>query len=73
RGLFVIFRDPTNGEATYGSGRFLAATVPAGETRVLLDFNRAFNPPCAFSPYCTCPLAPAGNQVSVPVTAGERH
>ena len=73
RGLFIIFRDPTNGESTYGSGRFLAATVPAGETRVLLDFNRAFNPPCAFSPYCTCPLAPAGNQVSVPVTAGERH
>ncbi|MBT1172473.1 DUF1684 domain-containing protein [Bifidobacterium sp. MA2] len=86
RGLFIIFRDPTNGDTTYGSGRFLAATVTGGGVaaddvtvsdhgapNVLLDFNRAYNPPCAFSPYCTCPLAPAGNEVSVPVTAGERH
>ena len=81
RELFIIFRDPTNGDTTYGSGRFLNATVAAdadgtaadGESDVLLDFNRAFNPPCAFSPYCTCPLAPAENTVTVPVTAGERH
>lgn len=79
RELFIIFRDPTNGTATYGSGRFLAAPVPWNARTgfsgadVLLDFNRATNPPCAFSPYCTCPLAPAGNDVTVPVTAGERH
>lgn len=91
RELFIIFRDPTNGDTTYGSGRFLAATVtdgsaaPSGSatpdgasaddaaSNVLLDFNRAYNPPCAFSPYCTCPLAPAGNEVDVPVAAGERH
>lgn len=79
RELFIIFRDPTNGSTTYGSGRFLEATVPqdaqpgAGSADVLLDFNRATNPPCAFSPYCTCPLAPAGNDVTVPVAAGERH
>lgn len=81
RELFVIFRDPTNGDTTYGSGRFLNATVATDtdgtaadeKSDVLLDFNRAFNPPCAFSPYCTCPLAPAENAVTVPVTAGERH
>jgi len=69
--LFVIFRDATTGEETYESGRFLYTDFPAnGE--VVVDFNKAYNPPCAFSPYTTCPLPPVQNDLAVAVRAGEK-
>jgi hypothetical protein len=71
-GLFIIFADATSGEETYGAGRFLSAPAPDAAGRVTLDFNRAINPPCAFSPYATCPLPPAGNTLAVAVRAGEK-
>ena len=70
-GLFIVFADPTNGGTTYPAGRFLR-TPPVEGNRVLLDFNRAYNPPCAFTPYATCPLPPSANRLSIPVEAGEQ-
>jgi hypothetical protein len=68
--LFFIFKDLTAGKETYQSGRFLSADLPQnGE--VVLDFNQAVNPPCAFTPYATCPLPPAQNHLSVRIEAGE--
>jgi uncharacterized protein (DUF1684 family) len=69
--LAFVFRDATAGVETYGAGRFLSAGAPRGG-RVVLDFNRAFNPPCAFTPFATCPLPRPENVLPVPVTAGER-
>ncbi len=68
--LFFIFRDQTSGHGTYPAGRFLYADPPAGGT-VLLDFNKAENPPCAFTPYATCPLPPRQNHLPVAIPAGE--
>lgn len=68
---WFLFGDPTNGETTYPAGRFLVADPPRG-TVIVLDFNRAYNPPCAFTPYATCPLPPEGNRLPFPVLAGER-
>ena len=68
--LFFIFRDLTSGKETYGSGRFLYADVPK-DGKVILDFNKAYNPPCAFTPYATCPLPPPQNRLSVRIEAGE--
>jgi uncharacterized protein len=68
--LFFIFGDQTNGKETYGSGRFLYADAPK-DGRVVLDFNRAYNPPCVFTPYATCPLPPKQNKLPVRVEAGE--
>lgn len=70
--LFIVFGDPTNGRLTYGGGRFLYADAPGPDGKVVLDFNRAYNPPCSFTPYATCPLPPPGNKLSIPVTAGEK-
>jgi uncharacterized protein (DUF1684 family) len=70
--LFIIFADATSGAETYGAGRFLSAPAPGADGRVTLDFNRAVNPPCAFSPYATCPLPPAGNTLPVALRAGEK-
>ena len=70
--LFVIFGDRTNGYETYGGGRFLYARPPAKDGRVVLDFNKAYNPPCVFTPYATCPLPPPGNRLPVRVEAGEK-
>ena len=70
--LFLIFRDATSGDDTYGAGRFLYAPRAADGTTVL-DFNRAYSPPCAFTPYATCPLPPPGNWLEIAVTAGEQH
>lgn len=70
--LFVVFADATNGDSTYGGGRFLDLPAPV-EGRVTIDFNRAFNPPCAFTPYATCPLPPAENRLPIAVQAGERR
>ncbi|NIL99535.1 MAG: DUF1684 domain-containing protein [Acidobacteria bacterium] len=68
--LFVMFKDATTGKETYPAGRYLYA--PVAGTEVTLDFNMAFNPPCAFTPYATCPLPPPGNTIDVPIEAGER-
>ena len=70
--LFFVFGDATNRTETYGAGRFLYAQPPKGG-RVVLDFNRAYNPPCAFSPYATCPLPPKQNRLSIAITAGEKR
>jgi uncharacterized protein len=73
-GLFIIFRDGTAGEATYPPGRFLyVEKKPAPNTFFKLDFNRAYNPPCAFSEFTTCPLPPKQNILPVRVEAGERY
>jgi uncharacterized protein (DUF1684 family) len=68
--LFFIIRDATSGHATYGGGRFLYAD-PAKDGHVVLDFNKAYAPPCAFTPYATCPLPPAVNRLGIAVEAGE--
>ena len=68
--LFFIFRDQTSGKETYGSGRFLYADL-AKDGKVVLDFNKAYNPPCAFTPYATCPLPPKQNRLAVRIDAGE--
>lgn len=69
--LFFMFKDATNAHTTYGAGRFLYAEAPSnGE--VILDFNHAHNPPCAFTAYATCPLPPPQNRVDITVTAGEK-
>jgi hypothetical protein len=72
--LFLIFADRTSGKETYGAGRFLYAAPPAaGSDRVVVDFNKAYNPPCVFTPFATCPLAPPENRLDVAVTAGEKR
>lgn len=69
--LFLIFADRTNGRETYGPGRFLYAD-PAVEGRTVVDFNRAYNPPCAFNAHSTCPLPPPQNRLDLAVKAGEK-
>jgi uncharacterized protein (DUF1684 family) len=69
--LFYIVRDGTSGKETYGAGRFLYAPMPK-DGRVVLDFNKAYSPPCAFTPYATCPLPPKQNWISIRVEAGEK-
>jgi uncharacterized protein len=68
--LFFIVRDRTSGKETYGAGRFLYADLPS-DGKIVLDFNKAYNPPCAFTPYATCPLPPPQNWMPVRVEAGE--
>jgi uncharacterized protein (DUF1684 family) len=68
--LFFVFGDLTNRKETYGAGRFLYADAPV-DGRVIVDFNRAYNPPCAFTPYATCPLPPPENKLPLRVEAGE--
>jgi uncharacterized protein (DUF1684 family) len=68
--LFFIFRDQTSGKETYGSGRFLYAEMPK-DGKVVLDFNKSENPPCAFTPNATCPLPPPQNRLAVRIEAGE--
>ncbi len=69
--LFVLFGDATNGRETYAAGRFLHASKPDADGRTLLDFNRAYNPPCAFTAFATCPRTPPGNRLDAPIRAGE--
>ncbi|WP_374327554.1 DUF1684 domain-containing protein [Azonexus sp.] len=70
--VFFVFRDRTSARETYGGGRFLKVK-PAADGRIRLDFNRAFNPPCAFTPFATCPLPPPENWLPLAVTAGEKR
>jgi uncharacterized protein len=71
--LFIIFADDTNGKETYGAGRFLYANKPDATGYVYLDFNKAINPPCAFTPYATCPLPPKQNKLGLSVVVGEKN
>ena len=74
--LFFVLADRTSGKETYGAARFLYAALPAGGLakpgKLVLDFNKAYNPPCAFTPFATCPLAPPENRLDIAVTAGEK-
>jgi len=69
---FVIFGDATNGHDTYGAGRFLYVAPPK-DGRTVIDFNKAYNPPCVFTDYATCPLPPPGNRLPIRVEAGEKE
>jgi uncharacterized protein (DUF1684 family) len=69
---FVIFGDATNGHDTYGAGRFLYVP-PAVDGRTVIDFNKAYNPPCVFTDYATCPLPPPQNRLPIRVEAGEKE
>ncbi len=71
--LFLIFADKTTGKETYGGGRFLYVPRPDKNGKTYIDFNKAYNPPCAFTPYATCPLPPAQNKLPIAVKAGEKN
>ena len=70
--LFLVFGDLTNETDTYGGGRFLYTDPPEADGRVVADFNLAYNPPCVFSEFATCPLPPAENRLSLRIEAGEK-
>ena len=77
-GLFLSFRDATAGSETYGAGRYLLDTVKGADLgasggRLVLAFNFAYNPSCAYDPRWVCPLAPTANSLPLAITAGERH
>lgn len=70
--LWFLFADRTNGLETYGAGRFLYSDGMPENGRLIVDFNKAYNPPCAFNDYSTCPLPPQQNRLDLAVTAGEK-
>jgi hypothetical protein len=70
--LFLIIADRTSGRDTYGAGRFVYVDLPK-DGRTVIDFNQAYNPPCAFTAYSTCPLPPPENRLDLAVTSGERR
>ena len=72
-GLFLVFGDKTNGEETYGAGRFLIVDKPDSTGKIFIDFNKAFNPPCVFTKYATCPLPTKENYLNTKITAGEKN
>lgn len=69
--FFILFRDSTAGKTTYDSGRFLQVPKPGADGRVVIDFNRAYTPPCAYTAFATCPLPPRQNTLPIAVKAGE--
>ncbi len=71
--LFFVFGDATNGDTTYGAGRFLYANQPDANGKIILDFNKAYNPPCAFTAFATCPLPSAINKLPIEINAGEKN
>ena len=70
--LFVAFADATSGKQTYVSGRFIDVEMPDAAGNTFIDFNKAYNPPCAFTDFATCPLPPAQNRLSIAIPAGEK-
>lgn len=72
RELFVIFGDRTSGHGSYPAGRYLDLPAPDASGNVVIDFNHAYNPPCAFTPFATCPLTPPENRLDLRVEAGEQ-
>lgn len=71
--LFIVFGDATNKKETYGGGRFVYVDMPTSGDEVIIDFNKAFNPPCVFTPFATCPLPVAENKLSIEIPAGEKY
>lgn len=71
--LSLIIADRTSGHESYGAGRYLDVPRPDAKGKVVIDFNRAYNPPCAFTPFATCPLPPDANRIDLAVTAGEKR
>jgi uncharacterized protein len=72
KGLFFVFSDLTSKTETYPGGRFLD-TDPVKDGKVVLDFNRAYSPPCSVTPYATCPLAPKENRLTIALKAGQKY
>jgi uncharacterized protein (DUF1684 family) len=70
--LFLIIADRTSGHATYAASRFLYATPAGKDGTTVVDFNKAYNPPCAFTAFSTCPMPPPENRLDLAVTAGEK-
>lgn len=70
--LFLIFADQTSGDETYGGGRFMYVNKPDSTGIINLDFNKAYNPPCVFTKYATCPLPPLQNYLKLRIEAGEK-
>lgn len=70
--LFIIFKDLTSAKETYGAARYLYAHPAGADGKTIIDFNHAYNPPCAFTPYATCPLPPQQNRLPIRIEAGEK-
>ena len=70
--LVLVFADGTTGAESYAPGRFLRVPLPEGDADLVVDFNRAFVPPCGFSNFYSCPIPPAQNRIGIPIRAGER-
>jgi len=70
--LFLPFRDRTSGSETYGAGRYLEVEPPGADGWVVVDFNLAYNPYCAYNPEWSCPIPPGENWLAVPIRAGEK-
>ncbi|MDQ3289145.1 MAG: DUF1684 domain-containing protein [Pseudomonadota bacterium] len=70
--LFLVFADRTNGQGSYGAGRFLDTAKPLPDGSVVVDFNQSYNPPCAFTAFATCPLPPPENRLDLIIDAGEK-
>jgi len=73
QGLFLVLADRTSGHGSYPAGRFMDTPAPDAQGNVVLDFNRAYNPPCAFTPFATCPLPPPENRLDLAIPAGEKN
>ncbi len=71
--LFIVFGDETAGKTTYGAGRFIDIPKPDANGNTEIDFNKAYNPPCAFTAFATCPLPPPQNRLKLSITAGEKN
>jgi uncharacterized protein (DUF1684 family) len=71
--LFIVFADQTSGISTYGAGRFIEIEKPDADGNTVIDFNIAYNPPCAFTPFATCPLPPKQNRLDLKIEAGEKN
>jgi uncharacterized protein (DUF1684 family) len=72
-GLFLMFTDSTNKTETYQAGRYMIVDLPGDDGYLTLDFNKAYNPPCAFNPFTTCQLPPQQNRLDVAIPAGEKR
>jgi uncharacterized protein (DUF1684 family) len=70
--MWIVFGDESNGEDTYGGGRFVYIPAPDAEGNTVIDFNKSYNPPCVFTPYATCPLPIRANVLPIRVEAGEK-
>ncbi len=71
--LYIIFADRTTGRQTYPAGRYMYLTAPDEEGKTIIDFNKAFSPPCAYNDFATCPVASPRNRLSVSIEAGEKY